>query len=204
MQIFFFRHRDSDDYREIAAVEDSVLAENIPSVSEQAKTSQSVHVFPHLYDISERDKVIVETLKSCPGPITVYSWLPSRAAFWTLRKLGVTAELTCHEIGSEQKINIPDVSQSKSENRRWYPVIDYDKCVGCLECVNYCLFGVYIVDANAKPLVEQPDSCRDGCPACARVCPGKAIMFPEYNDPVISGRLESVIPDPLDELIDSV
>ncbi|MGI9519846.1 MAG: ATP-binding protein, partial [Pirellulaceae bacterium] len=27
--------------------------------------------------------------------------------------------------------------------RRWYPVIDYSRCTNCLECIDFCLFGVY-------------------------------------------------------------
>jgi NAD-dependent dihydropyrimidine dehydrogenase PreA subunit len=72
--------------------------------------------------------------------------------------------------------------------KRWYPVIDQSECVGCLECVNFCLFGVYVIGRNQKPVTDQPDACRDGCPACARVCPGAAIMFPTHDDPDISGR----------------
>jgi len=70
---------------------------------------------------------------------------------------------------------------------RWYPVVDYDRCVNCLECLNFCLFGVYDLDAAERVVVEQPDACRPGCPACARVCPRGAIMFPEHADATISG-----------------
>jgi NAD-dependent dihydropyrimidine dehydrogenase PreA subunit len=71
---------------------------------------------------------------------------------------------------------------------RWYPVIDYDRCKTCLECLNFCLFGVYGLDAAEAVRVEQPDACRPGCPACARVCPSRAILFPECPDPEIAGR----------------
>ncbi|MEX2185814.1 MAG: ferredoxin family protein, partial [Pirellulales bacterium] len=27
--------------------------------------------------------------------------------------------------------------------RRWYPVIDYSRCTNCMECIDFCLFGVY-------------------------------------------------------------
>ena len=72
-------------------------------------------------------------------------------------------------------------------NRRWYPVIDYNRCTNCLECLDFCLFGVYGVDAFERILVESQDSCKKGCPACSRVCPQQAIMFPEYKSPVIAG-----------------
>lgn len=70
---------------------------------------------------------------------------------------------------------------------RWYPVIDRDRCSGCLECLNFCLFGVYGTDSSDDILIEQPDACRPGCPACSRICPEGAIMFPQHGDPAISG-----------------
>jgi NAD-dependent dihydropyrimidine dehydrogenase PreA subunit len=71
--------------------------------------------------------------------------------------------------------------------RRWYPVIDYSRCTNCMECIDFCLFGVYGVDGAETILVEQPDNCRKGCPACSRVCPANAIMFPQHKTPAIAG-----------------
>jgi NAD-dependent dihydropyrimidine dehydrogenase PreA subunit len=71
--------------------------------------------------------------------------------------------------------------------RRWYPVIDYSRCTNCMECIDFCLFGVYGVDRVETILVEQPDNCRKGCPACSRVCPENAIIFPQHKSPAIAG-----------------
>lgn len=71
--------------------------------------------------------------------------------------------------------------------RRWYPVIDYSRCTNCMECIDFCLFGVYGVDGAQAILVEQPDNCRKGCPACSRVCPENAIIFPQHKTPAIAG-----------------
>lgn len=71
--------------------------------------------------------------------------------------------------------------------RRWYPVIDYDRCTNCMECIDFCLFGVYGLDEYDRILVEQQDNCKKGCPACSRVCPENAIIFPEYKTPAIAG-----------------
>jgi NAD-dependent dihydropyrimidine dehydrogenase PreA subunit len=71
--------------------------------------------------------------------------------------------------------------------RRWYPVIDYSRCTNCLECLDFCLFGVYGVDALERILVESQDQCKKGCPACSRVCPQQAIIFPEYKSAAIAG-----------------
>ena len=75
----------------------------------------------------------------------------------------------------------------EAPNRRWYPVIDYSRCTNCLECLDFCLFGVYGVDSMDRILVENQDSCKKGCPACSRVCPEQAIMFPEYKSAAIAG-----------------
>ncbi len=71
--------------------------------------------------------------------------------------------------------------------RRWYPVIDYSRCTNCMECIDFCLFGVYGVDEHERIKVENQDNCKRGCPACSRVCPEHAIMFPEYKTPAIAG-----------------
>ncbi len=75
--------------------------------------------------------------------------------------------------------------------RRWYPVIDYSRCTNCMECIDFCLFGVYGIDQIDTILVEQPDNCRKGCPACSRVCPENAIMFPQHKTPAIAGSAEA-------------
>ena len=71
--------------------------------------------------------------------------------------------------------------------RRWYPVIDYSRCTNCMECIDFCLFGVYGVDQLDRILVEEQDNCKKGCPACSRVCPENAIIFPQHKTPAIAG-----------------
>ncbi len=79
------------------------------------------------------------------------------------------------------------VQVDEQTSRRWYPVIDFDRCTNCMECIDFCLFGVYGVDNGENILVEQPDNCRKGCPACSRVCPENAIIFPQHKAPAIAG-----------------
>jgi len=80
----------------------------------------------------------------------------------------------------------PEQLMQPSE-RRWYPVIDYSRCTNCMECIDFCLFGVYGVDGLDRIAVENQDNCKRGCPACSRVCPEHAIMFPDYKTPAIAG-----------------
>jgi NAD-dependent dihydropyrimidine dehydrogenase PreA subunit len=75
----------------------------------------------------------------------------------------------------------------EAKDTRWYPVIDYSRCTNCLECIDFCLFGVYGMDRKERILVENQDNCKRGCPACSRVCPENAIIFPEHKTPAIAG-----------------
>lgn len=90
------------------------------------------------------------------------------------------------------QVAAPDLAASvltvdEHPSRRWYPVIDFSRCTNCMECIDFCLFGVYGVDSVETILVEQPDNCRKGCPACSRVCPQNAIIFPQHKTPAIAG-----------------
>lgn len=97
----------------------------------------------------------------------------------------VAGNETVTETGTQESSSPPGDSPA----RRWYPVIDYSRCTNCMECIDFCLFGVYGVDKVESILVEQPDECRKGCPACSRVCPENAILFPQHKTPAIAGSL---------------
>ncbi len=88
---------------------------------------------------------------------------------------------------SEGNGSRPWRSITDDTQRRWYPVIDFGRCTNCMECIDFCLFGVYGIDESDTILVEQPDNCRKGCPACSRVCPANAIIFPQHKAPAIAG-----------------
>lgn len=90
-------------------------------------------------------------------------------------------------VPSEKLASAPPVLGAEPVRRRWYPVIDYSRCTNCMECIDFCLFGVYGVDHVDRILVEEQDNCKKGCPACSRVCPVNAIIFPEHKTPGIAG-----------------
>jgi NAD-dependent dihydropyrimidine dehydrogenase PreA subunit len=73
----------------------------------------------------------------------------------------------------------------------WFPVIDYDRCTQCLQCLGFCLFDVYGVDAKRRIQVQRAANCKPNCPACSRVCPEAAIIFPKYKSSPINGELIS-------------
>jgi len=162
---------------------------------------------PFLYDFPA-DHPVVQRLRLLPEPVYFLVPLSLRSVTNILKNLQIPyAEV----FETPDAVQIPDGGISGGElerfdefpKPRWYPVIDVSECNACLECVNYCLFGVYTIGENSRPFVDQPDACRDGCPACARVCPNQAIMFPLYEDRVIAGY-ERNTADDFNNLIDIV
>jgi Pyruvate/2-oxoacid:ferredoxin oxidoreductase delta subunit len=69
----------------------------------------------------------------------------------------------------------------------WFPVIDFNRCTNCMQCLTFCLFDVYGVSADRKIRVQNPSNCKTDCPACSRVCPEVAILFPKYKAGPING-----------------
>jgi NAD-dependent dihydropyrimidine dehydrogenase PreA subunit len=70
----------------------------------------------------------------------------------------------------------------------WYPVIDKERCTECGKCHDFCLFGVYVIEKK-KVRVAHPQNCKNNCPACARMCPNRAIIFPKYEKSPINGGM---------------
>lgn len=83
----------------------------------------------------------------------------------------------------------------------WYPVIDPAECSRCGRCVSYCIFGVYQAGPDGAVRVANPLQCKDRCPACARLCPAGAILFPRCEHSAVNGSAKPGPPGDLDELL---
>ncbi len=86
-------------------------------------------------------------------------------------------------------VGLPDAEHPEagsSEWPPWFPVIDYEHCANCRKCLNFCLFGVY-EEEDGKVVVRHPEKCKNNCPACSRICPVQAIIFPKFNQPPYNG-----------------
>jgi NAD-dependent dihydropyrimidine dehydrogenase PreA subunit len=57
-----------------------------------------------------------------------------------------------------------------------------------MQCLSFCLFDVYGVSPDGKIQVRNQDNCKTDCPACSRVCPEVAIIFPKYRHGPINGE----------------
>ena len=76
---------------------------------------------------------------------------------------------------------------SRPKWKPWFPVIDFSRCTNCMQCLTFCLFDVYGVSKEKKIEVRNPTNCKTDCPACSRVCPEVAILFPKYKAGPING-----------------
>ncbi len=102
-----------------------------------------------------------------------------------------SAEEVCSAIVGESVTvpeEVPEAVAEKSQPwKPWFPVIDFDRCTNCMQCLSFCLFDVYGVSADKKIQVQNPTKCKTDCPACSRVCPEAAILFPKYRAAPING-----------------
>lgn len=173
-----------------------------------------VLIVPHLYHLPETSPVW-QRLAELAGPLVVASWLHPRPAEWLLRRHGIGAaglvtlslqagdcleplRQALHDLGARTAAPgapVPELPQSWEDTSpagamppRWYPVVDLSRCSQCGHCLQFCLFGVYALDAEGHVMVANPDRCKAGCPACSRICPQGAIIFPLYEkDDAIAG-----------------
>lgn len=88
-------------------------------------------------------------------------------------------------LAEEQRISSGEPLPGKW--KPWFPVIDYSRCTNCMQCLSFCLFEVYGVSKDNKIQVQNESNCKTECPACSRVCPEVAILFPKYRHSPING-----------------
>jgi NAD-dependent dihydropyrimidine dehydrogenase PreA subunit len=87
-----------------------------------------------------------------------------------------------------QRAAVPPADEPAADDWvAWFPAIDYSRCKGCKQCLSFCLFGVYGLGEGGRVEVTQPRNCKTNCPACARICPDTAIVFPKCPDEPING-----------------
>ena len=85
----------------------------------------------------------------------------------------------------------PTVTPTGESSPAWFPVIDRARCTSCGQCLEFCLFGVYERGEDHRVEVKQPGACKNNCPACARICPETAIIFPKVGESPLNGAVIS-------------
>ncbi|MCD6360077.1 MAG: 4Fe-4S binding protein [Armatimonadetes bacterium] len=167
-----------------------------------ADAGAQVLVTPDIYHIAH-DSGLWDEIAALDGRVGVAAWHYPRPAEWMLRSHGLdAAELSavdlrecaraeeCWALLAEQLA--PDGGEGavreldEPVSERWYPVVDYSRCIACGHCMQFCIFGVW-ERRKRRVVTVVPDNCKLGCPACARICPRGAIMFPTSDDPVLAG-----------------
>lgn len=133
--------------------------------------------------------------KFCTGRVRVYACSP-RAVKSLLEYAGANADFEFQDLKNDAERVMKACSDSVAGDEKmppargvwqpWFPVIDSERCVSCMKCLDFCVFGVY-EKTDGKVAVANPRNCKDQCPACARMCPKSAIVFPKCEHPVISG-----------------
>jgi len=67
----------------------------------------------------------------------------------------------------------------------WSPKIDYDKCITCGKCVDFCqnnAFGFEEKNGKKRTVVKNPDACVVFCRGCEEICPASAITHPSERE----------------------
>jgi Pyruvate/2-oxoacid:ferredoxin oxidoreductase delta subunit len=103
----------------------------------------------------------------------------------------VTCTRASSDADLEMKARAREGPSAAGAWKPWFPVIDYQRCTNCMQCLSFCLFDVYGVTAEGKIQVRNQTNCKTECPACSRVCPEVAIMFPKYRHGPINGEAVS-------------
>ena len=176
-----------------------------------AASGHDVVIVPHLYDLADEAEVWTRLAATATATTAVCAWMQPRATEILLRQHRLWSnQHRAWNLGSGEATDLwqaiaPSLGAgaggtthvySTPTAPRWHPVIDLDRCTHCGQCQQFCLFGVYELDDAGRLVVAKPDQCKPGCPACARVCPHSAIVFPLYDrDPAISGAPGHLVPE---------
>jgi ferredoxin len=66
----------------------------------------------------------------------------------------------------------------------WDPRIDYEKCISCGKCFDFCHVGAFRVEEKdgKKRIVVNPNRCIVFCRGCQPVCPEGAITHPSEEE----------------------
>lgn len=179
---------------------DIVPAEKSDRIRLALAGAREVVAVPDLCALAARGD---ETLRELANGSLIVIACHERAVRWLFEYAGVAFDperhrvLSMRDMGAEAVISEAGLTKDgqgepmaigkKGEWVPWFPVIDYERCTKCGQCLSFCLFGVYETDADGKIVAANPENCKNNCPACARICPEVAIMFPKLNESPING-----------------
>jgi NAD-dependent dihydropyrimidine dehydrogenase PreA subunit len=95
-------------------------------------------------------------------------------------------------IHSKIKLTIEDVVMAEEtwhgiprSRIPWCPTINYEECVACGKCVDFChmkVFGTEEVEGKKRTVVQKRNSCIVTCTGCNSICPTGAISHPSKKE----------------------
>ena len=169
-----------------------------------ADSGMDVVAIPDLCQVAAKERALLKDI-AASGELAVVACFPRavkalfdfaglgkkvKLHFFNMRTSSAEEILGKLKINNSKKRNGKNGIKSKSGKKAWipwFPVIEYGRCVNCKQCLSFCLFGVYELSKMGKVIVAKPENCKTNCPACAKVCPKSAIIFPKYSDSPING-----------------
>lgn len=173
-----------------------------------ASSGKDVFLLPDLCGVAAKDRRRLKKIAG-PGKLAVVACYP-RAVKALFDYAGISGKtkldvINLRTTGAEEalrKLKIRSSGRKSCSIGRpskgwipWFPVIEYKRCVNCKQCLNFCLFGVYELAKDGKVFVAKPENCKTNCPACAKVCPKSAIIFPKYDEsPINGGEIDGKAP----------
>ena len=168
------------------------------------KSHLNVIAVPDLCGMAAHHDPELANLVTNSEPLKIVACYP-RAVRWLFYTAGATLSENNVEFLNMRAQSIKEIKTALLDNKQdpenfafsmfekngewipWFPIIDYDRCKSCKQCASFCIFGVYHISENGKVIVKNPQNCKNNCPACARICPDAAIMFPKIGESPING-----------------
>ncbi|NLF93623.1 MAG: hypothetical protein GX564_07015 [Oligosphaeraceae bacterium] len=169
------------------------------------QSGRDYEIIPDLCYLAAKDPAALqrfEVLLSCQvRAVRALAAAGSSAAVKCYDLQTVSVPQLLQELGLESPADVPEQTSYAALPQDWvpwFPVLDAERCVHCGKCADFCLFGVYTRE-NGKVKVVAPENCKTNCPACARMCPHNAIIFPKSPEPRLNGSLPDACPPSQDE-----
>jgi Pyruvate/2-oxoacid:ferredoxin oxidoreductase delta subunit len=128
-----------------------------------------------------------EVAPSDDSPLLVLGLIENTTAFESDTDLHFRNLADMNALDAAKEVRNETGARMLDNWKPWFPVIDFDRCTNCMQCLTFCLFDVYGVDKKQNITVQNQDNCKTDCPACSRVCPEVAILFPKYTKGPING-----------------
>ncbi len=128
-----------------------------------------------------------EVAPSDDSPLLVLGLIQNTTAFKSDTDLHFRNLADVNALDAAKEVRNETGARMLDNWKPWFPVIDFDRCTNCMQCLTFCLFDVYGVDKKQNITVQNQDNCKTDCPACSRVCPEVAILFPKYTKGPING-----------------